>query len=86
MDTVKQNIKKRVRVKEYEDINEGDSVRLALKEKTFRKESDPTYAKELHNVEINNHNGVYIVNGVPHSRKGLQLVRGVVIKSQQQKK
>ena len=42
IDTVKNNIKKRGRVKKYEDINEGDSVRLQLKEKTFRKESDPT--------------------------------------------
>ncbi len=37
---------------------------LQLKEKTFRKESDPTYDTELHQVEINNHNGVYIVDGV----------------------
>ncbi len=45
-------------------------MRLPLKEKTFIKESDPTYGKELHNVENNNnHNGVYIVDGVPHSRK-----------------
>jgi hypothetical protein len=73
------SIKKRGIVKKYEDINEGDSVRLALKEKTFRKESDPTYGKELHNVEINNHNGVYIVDGMPHSRKDLKLVRGAVI-------
>ncbi len=44
-------------------------MRLPLKGKTFIKESDPTYGKELHNVEINNHNGVFIVDGVPHSRK-----------------
>jgi hypothetical protein len=81
IDTVRKNIKKRSRVKKYEDINEGDSVRLQLKEKTFRKESDPTYGTELHQVEINNHNGVYIVDGVPHSRKDLQLVRGAVIPS-----
>jgi hypothetical protein len=62
------NMKKRGRVKKYEGIIEGDSVRLALKEKTFRKESDPavpTCGKELHNVEVNNHNGVYIVDVVP---------------------
>ena len=46
IDTVRKNIKKRSRVKKYEDINEGDSVRLQLKEKTFRKESDPTYGTE----------------------------------------
>ncbi len=46
IDTVKKNIKKRGRVKKYEDINEGDSVRLQLKEKTLRKESDPTYGTE----------------------------------------
>jgi hypothetical protein len=33
----------------------------------------------LHQVEINNHNGVYIVDGVPHSRKDLQLVRCRVV-------
>ena len=33
----------------------------------------------MHQVEINNHNGVYIVDGVPHSRKDLQLVRGGVV-------
>jgi hypothetical protein len=79
IDTVRKNIKKCSRVKKYEDINEGDSVRLQLKEKTFRKESDPTYGTELHQVELNNHNGVYIVDGVPHSRKDLQLVRGGVV-------
>ncbi len=79
IDTVKKNIKKRV--KKFEDINEGGSVWLQLKEKTFRKVSDPTYGTELHQVDINNHNGVYIVDGVPHSRKDLQLVRGAVIPS-----
>ena len=79
IDTVKKNIKKRGKVKKYEEINEGDSVRLQLKEKTFRKESDPTYGTELHQVELNNHDGVYIVDGVPHSRKDLQLVRGGVV-------
>jgi hypothetical protein len=79
IDTVRKNIKKRSRVKKYEEINEGDSVRLQLKEKTFRKESDPRYGTELHQVELNNNNGVYIVDGVPHSRKDLQLVRGGVV-------
>jgi len=54
-------------------------VRLALKEKTFRKETDPTYGKELHQVEINNHNGLYMVDGILHTRKDLQLVKGQVI-------
>ena len=79
IDTIRKNIKKQSRVKKYEDINEGDSVRLQLKEKTFRKESDPTFGTELHQVELNNHDGVYIVDGVPHSRKDLQLVRGRVV-------
>jgi hypothetical protein len=35
-------MKKRGRVKTNEEINEGDSARLQLKWKTFRKESDPT--------------------------------------------
>ena len=38
IDTVKKNIKKRGKVKKYEDINEGDSVRLQLKEKTQTKD------------------------------------------------
>ncbi len=69
MDTVKKNIKKRGKVKKYEEINEGDSARL---QKTFRLESDPTYGTELQQVDIKNHNGVYIVDGVPHFRKDLQ--------------
>ena len=81
IDTVRKNIKKRSRVKKYEEIKEGDSVRLQLKEKTFRKESDPRYSTELHQVERNNNDGVYIVDGAPHSRKDLQLVRGTVIPS-----
>ena len=81
IDTVRKNIKRRGRTKNYEDIKEGDSVRLALKEKTFRKETDPTYGKELHQVEINNHNGLYMVDGILHSRKDLQLVRCAVIPS-----
>ena len=79
IDTVRKNIKKRSRVKKYEEIKEGDTVRLQLKEKTFRKESDPRYGTELHQVELNNNDGVYIVDGVPHSRKDLQLVRGGVV-------
>jgi hypothetical protein len=50
-----------------------------LKEKIFRKESDPRYGTELHQVELNNHDGVYIVDGVPHSRKDLQSIRGRVV-------
>jgi hypothetical protein len=79
IDTVRKNIKKKGRTKKYEEIKAGDSVRLQLKEKTFRKESDPTFGTELHQVELNNHDGVYIVDGVPHSRKDLQLVRGGVV-------
>ncbi len=41
MTTVKKNIKKRGRVKKYEDINEGDSVRLQLKEKTNQTQQAP---------------------------------------------
>ena len=79
IDTVRKNIKKKGRVKKYEEIKEGDSVRLQLKEKTFRKESDPRYGTELHQVELHKNDGVYIVDGVPHSRKDLQLVRGGVV-------
>ena len=79
IDTVRKNIKKKGRVKKYEEIKEGDSVRLQLKEKTFRKESDPRYGTELHQVELDKNDGVYIVDGVPHSRKDLQLVRGGVV-------
>ena len=79
IDTVRKNIKKKGKVKKYEEIKEGDSVRLQLKEKTFRKESDPRYGTELHQVELDKNDGVYIVDGVPHSRKDLQLVRGGVV-------
>jgi hypothetical protein len=33
----------------------------------------------LHQVELTNHNGLYIVDGVPNPRKDLQLVRGGVV-------
>jgi hypothetical protein len=62
-------------------VDSGDSVRLALKQKTFRKETDPTYDAELHKVQKNNHDGTYVVEGKLHSRKDLQLVRGSVIPS-----
>jgi len=75
---VRKNIKARGRTKNYDDISDGDTVRLALKEKTFRKESDPTYSQDLHKVQINNHNGLYMVDNVLHSRKDLQLVKGQV--------
>ena len=47
-DTVRKNIyethnNERGRRKKYEPVDAGDSVRLALKQKTFRKETDPTY-------------------------------------------
>jgi hypothetical protein len=75
---VRKNIKMRGRTKNYDDITDGDTVRLALKEKTFRKESDPTYTQDLHKVQVNRHDGVYMVDGVLHSRKDLQLVKGQV--------
>ena len=78
IETVRKNIKARGRTKNYDDISDGDTVRLALKEKTFRKESDPTYSQDLHKVQIDNHNGLYMVDNVLHSRKDLQLVKGQV--------
>jgi hypothetical protein len=78
IETVRKNIKARGRTKNYDDISDGDTVRLALKEKTFRKESDPTYTQDLHKVQVNRHDGVYMVDGVLHSRKDLQLVKGQV--------
>lgn len=83
IDLVRKNINERARNKNYESIDVGDSVRLALKEKTFRKESDPTYGKELHTVDKNNHNGLYMVDGRLHTRKDLQLVKGSVIPAKQ---
>jgi hypothetical protein len=44
-----------------------------LKEKTFGKESDPTYGTRITPSRD--------VDGVPHFRKDLQLVRGAVIPS-----
>ena len=35
----------------YEPVEAGNNVRLALKQRTFRKETDPTYDSELHKVE-----------------------------------
>jgi len=78
IEAVRKNIKMRGRTKNYDDISDGDTVRLALKEKTFRKESDPTYTQDLHKVQVNRHDGVYMVDGVLHSRKDLQLVKGQV--------
>ena len=51
-------------------------MRLKLKEKTFRKESDPRYGTELHQVELNNNDGVYIVDGEPQEgvRRRLKIV------------
>jgi hypothetical protein len=71
---VRKNIYERGRKKKYEPVETGDNVRLALKQKTFRKETDPTYDAELHKVERNNHDGTYEVDGELHSWKELQVV------------
>ena len=81
IDTVRMNIYERGRKKKYEPVEAGDNIRLALKQRTFRKETDPTYDSEIHKVEINNHDGMYIVEGKMHSRNDLQVVRGNVIPS-----
>ena len=47
IDTVRMNIYERGRKKKYEPVEAGDNVRLALKQRTFRKETDPTYASDL---------------------------------------
>jgi hypothetical protein len=44
-DTVRKNVFERKRRKKYDPVDAGDSVRL-LKQKTFRKETDPTYAQK----------------------------------------
>ena len=80
---VRKNIRERGRTKNYDQIEAGDTVRLALKEKKFRKESDPTYSHDLNTVVTNEHNGLYIVDGKLHTRKDLQLVKGAVIQSPQ---
>ena len=85
IDTVRKNIYERGRKKKYEPVEAGGNVRLALKQRTFRKETDPTYDSELHKVEKNNHDGTYIVEGKLHSRKDLQVVRGAVIPSKKPK-
>ena len=48
---MRMNIYERGRKKKYKPVEAGDNVRLALKQRTFRKETDPTYASELHKVE-----------------------------------
>ena len=62
----------------YEPVEAGDDLRLALRQKTFRKETDPTYDSELHKVQKNNHDGTYVVDGNLHPRKDLQVVRGAM--------
>lgn len=83
IDTVRKNIRNRAISKNYEEVRPGDTVRLQLKEKSFRKESDPTYTKDLYTVQANRHNGLYIVDGDLHTRKDLQLVKGTVIPAKQ---
>ncbi len=60
------NIYERGRRKKYESVETGDSVRLTLKQTTFRKETDTTYDSELHKVEKNHHDGTYMVDGKLH--------------------
>jgi hypothetical protein len=68
---VSKNIKARVRSKNYGNVNDGDTVRL--------------YSQDLHKVQSNNHNGLYIVDGSLRSRKDLHLVKGQVTAIKQRK-
>ena len=65
--------------KNYEPVEASDTVRLASKQMTFRKETDPTFDSELHKIESNNHDGTYMVDGKLHSRNDLQVVHCTVV-------
>ncbi len=52
---MRENIYERGRREKNEPVDAGDSVHLALKQRTFRKETYPTYDAELHKVDKNNH-------------------------------
>ena len=76
IELVRKNIASKALKVNYPEINEGDDVLLAMKEKTFRKESDPNFDDQVYKVEKNLHNGVYKVGNTLHSRKDLLKVVG----------
>ena len=69
IETVRQSIANKALKVNYPEINEGDEVLLAVKEKKFRKESDPTFDDQVYKVQKNQHNGVHKVGNTLHSRK-----------------
>ena len=77
-ETARMNMLKRAHIKNYPEVKEGDEVRL-LETHKFRKNWDPRFSSELHTVEANEHNGVYIVDGKAHARRDLKVVKGAVV-------
>jgi len=66
-------IKMKAKIKTYEDINVGDSVRLKVVHKVA-KGFKQQWSDDLYTVEKVYHNGVYLVDGDLYPRKELQLV------------
>ena len=52
----------------YEKIQEGDSVRVMLKKKTFTKDHDPKFSTEVYKVTHVGKDGGYLINNPDHRR------------------
>ena len=53
--------------KRYEKIQVGDKVRMMLKKKTFTKDHDPKFSKEVYTVLAVGNDG-YLINNPDHRR------------------
>jgi len=71
------NIMKRAKIKNYPDLDVGDTVRIPVINKVA-KGYKQQWTYETHKIEKNNHDGTYTVNGEFYPRKELQLIKEVV--------
>jgi hypothetical protein len=71
------NIMKRAKIKNYPDLDIGDTVRIPVINKVA-KGYKQQWTFETHKIENNNHDGTYTVNGEYYPRKELQLVKEIV--------
>ena len=71
------NIMKRAKIKNYPDLDIGDTVRIPVINKVA-KGYKQQWTFETHKIEKNNHDGTYTVNGEYYPRKELQLVKEIV--------
>ena len=53
IELVRKNIANKALKVNYPEINEGDDVLLAVKEKKIRKESNPTFDDQVYKVQKN---------------------------------